>query len=70
VDSLINDEGVGVLMNDFDHGAYVDALTRLLGLGDIAENCRRVARSRFDLETVGGVRYRRLYQKLLNNEQL
>ncbi len=64
VDQLIMDEGVGVLLDRFDHDAYLDALKRLNELGDIGDKCREVAQKRFDLETVGGVRYRRLYEKL------
>jgi len=65
VGRLITEEGVGILIDKFDRETYVDAITRLKGLGDISEKCRNVAKSRFDLETVGGVRYRRLYDRLL-----
>jgi len=64
VDELINVEGVGVLIESFERNAYIEAIKRLKELGDIDYKCRAVARKRFDLETVGGVRYRRLYEKL------
>ena len=64
VDELITDEGVGVLISSFDREAYSEAIRGLKALNDISNKCREVATRRFDLETVGGVRYRRLYQKL------
>lgn len=64
VDELIHEDGVGVLIDSFEHAAYVDALKRLGDLGDISEKCRASAEKRFDLETVGGAGYRRLYEKL------
>jgi glycosyltransferase involved in cell wall biosynthesis len=65
VDDLINSEGVGVAIENFDREAYLDAFRRFKALGDISERCREVAKRRFDLESVGGVRYRRLYKKIL-----
>lgn len=67
VDALIDGQGVGVLVGRFDHDAYTDAVRRLLALGDIAERCRQAAVNGFDLETVGGPRYRRLYERLFCN---
>ena len=66
VDNLITEAGVGVLIDKFDHESYIAAFQKLKALGDIAEKCRRTAREQFDLETVGGVRYRRLYDRLLS----
>jgi len=65
VDELIESERVGVLINEFGEGAYDQALEELERLGDIGERCMEVSRRRFDLESVGGERYRRLYGKLL-----
>jgi glycosyltransferase involved in cell wall biosynthesis len=65
VDQLIHDEGVGVLIGDFNRESYVRALQELAALGDIGEKCRNAAVRRFDLGTVGGERYRRLYTRLL-----
>ena len=33
--------------------------------GGLAERCRASAERRFDIEHVGGVKYRRLYERLL-----
>ncbi|HMQ04644.1 MAG TPA: glycosyltransferase [Pyrinomonadaceae bacterium] len=67
VDSLILEEGVGVLVDGFSRESYFKALEDLSGLGEIGAKCRRVAAARFDLETVGGPRYRRMYKRLLRN---
>lgn len=64
VDELIKEEGVGVLIDSFDRETYLIAIKKLKELGDISNKCRVVAKKHFDLETVGGVRYRRLYEKL------
>lgn len=56
------------MTNSCDREAYLDAINRLKELGDIGDKCRAVAKKRFDLETVGGVRYRRLYEKLLQSD--
>src|SRR5439155_27201377 len=68
VDQLINTEGVGVLLDSFDRVSYLDAIERFNAIGEIADKCRQVAKDRFDLKAVGGVRYRRLYKKLLCND--
>jgi glycosyltransferase involved in cell wall biosynthesis len=65
VDKLINENDVGVLIDEFSRGAFTEAITRMRGLGDIAQKCRDTARREFDLKTVGGPRYLRLYQNLL-----
>ena len=64
VDKLITDDGVGVLIDSFDSDSYRQAIRRLKTLGNIGDKCRETAKNRFALETVGGVRYRRLYKKL------
>lgn len=68
VDSLIHDDNVGVLIDQFDRKTYIDAVERITELGDISERCRVTAIRRFDLKTVGGVRYRRLYAQVSNEE--
>lgn len=67
VDELINTEKVGLLIDKFEPEAYQNVLFRLRRLGNVSERCKEVARRRFDLETVGGVRYRRLYDKVLQS---
>jgi glycosyltransferase involved in cell wall biosynthesis len=64
VDELIREDRVGVLMDRFDGDAYEKALHNLESLGEVGEKCRRSAAERFDLRSVGGVRYRRLYERL------
>ncbi|MBS1769274.1 MAG: glycosyltransferase family 4 protein [Acidobacteria bacterium] len=66
VDALIEDNGVGVLLDDFSEASYVKALEGLASLGNISARCRETARRHFDLETVGGARYSRIYSRLCN----
>jgi glycosyltransferase involved in cell wall biosynthesis len=65
IDSLINENEVGVLTDDFSDQAYIAAIKAAEAMGDIRDKCRKTAHDEFDLETVGGARYRRLYAKLL-----
>lgn len=68
VDKLIKEESVGVLIDQFDHETYIDAVRKVLNMGEIENRCKETARRRFDLETVGGARYRRLYKRILAGE--
>lgn len=61
VDLLIESYGVGALVPQFDRQSYLQAFDKIESLGNIADRCRSVARDEFDLTTVGGERYRRLY---------
>lgn len=67
VDELITNENVGLLIDNFDHDAYLNAIYRLRRLGNISHRCREVALRRFDLVSVGGERYRRLYENVLQS---
>lgn len=69
VDLLIQNHGVGALVESFDREAYLAAFDKIEGLGDISAKCREVVRREFDLESVGGERYRRLYSKIVNEKQ-
>lgn len=62
-------QGVGVLVNDFSAEAYTEALEKLEGLGDVSDKCRETAEREFDLDTVGGTLYRRLYRRLLSDRR-
>lgn len=62
VDKLITENGVGALLTEFSPAGYATALAEVESLGDIADKCRETARREFDLERVGGARYRRLYE--------
>jgi len=58
---------VGVILSELSEEAYreaVHALLELLAAPDIRDRCRAVARRYFDLQTVGWVRYRALYERL------
>ncbi|CAN5312856.1 glycosyltransferase family 4 protein [soil metagenome] len=70
-DYLLESEGVGVCLKDFGVSEISDAVKRILELlneNEIAEKCVKVARKYFDLQEVGGRRYRRLYGELLKKE--
>jgi glycosyltransferase involved in cell wall biosynthesis len=69
VDALINDNGVGVLLEEFSPEGYATALRNVRALGDIGERCRSVAKREFDLETVGGKRYRNIYHRLADKRK-
>lgn len=67
MDAHITAAHVGVVLRGFDRDAYVDGLRELEILRrdpELAERCRHTARTRYDLETIAGPRYRRLYDAL------
>jgi len=66
VDNLINGHAVGAIVRELSDEGYSEAIDQIARLEDPSEECRRVAREHFDLEQVGGVRYRRLYRNLLD----
>ncbi|HXH41820.1 MAG TPA: glycosyltransferase [Thermoanaerobaculia bacterium] len=58
----------GVLLHSLDRTAYADAFHAIEELRrdpELADRCRGEARAHFDLHTVGGERYRRLYDAVL-----
>lgn len=68
LDALIEQENVGVLLKGFSDKDYSEALEKmdvLLQDKDLRERCRKAAYKYFDLESVGGPRYRRIYEKML-----
>jgi glycosyltransferase involved in cell wall biosynthesis len=65
VDALIEGNGVGALVREFAAEGYRDAIEKIEALGDAGVQCRSTAERLFDLDTVGGRRYRRLYEKLM-----
>lgn len=75
VNSMVGDtaeqieaDQVGVVIDDFTEADFQNALKKIEQLyqsPELAERCRRSARSRFDLEEIGGRRYRALYQRIL-----
>lgn len=67
MDAHIMEDSVGVLLRSFDRDGYAAALRDLEFLRsdpELAGRCRQTARTRYDLETVGGARYRRIYEAL------
>ncbi|MEP6847520.1 MAG: glycosyltransferase family 4 protein [Acidobacteriota bacterium] len=70
IDLQLGGGDVGVLLDGFEEEKYASALGRIEELGDVANICRETAAREFDLETVGGIRYRRMYSRLLESEEL
>jgi glycosyltransferase involved in cell wall biosynthesis len=67
-DALIETENVGAILNDFTEKDFANALEKIDALclrENLAEHCFETARKYFDLSRIGGERYRRVYQKLL-----
>jgi glycosyltransferase involved in cell wall biosynthesis len=64
-------DGTGVVINEFNEEiyrqSYLDIEKMLENREEIAEVCKESAVKRFDLEKVGGKRYRRIYQRLLKS---
>jgi glycosyltransferase involved in cell wall biosynthesis len=68
LDELLTTDRVGVVIREFRREAYTAALTELDRLCEdptLNARCRASAVERFNMETVGGFRYRRLYRRLL-----
>jgi glycosyltransferase involved in cell wall biosynthesis len=73
IDEVIENDWVGVLVRDFSREAYRLALAEAENLRQdphISDRCRASASRRFDLEQVGGMRYRRLYRRLLAHGEI
>ena len=67
LDEQIEEGRTGTLLPRLDRAAYAEAIRVVDELRRdpaLAERCRAAARERYDLETVGGVRYRRLYESV------
>jgi len=68
LDAHIEEARVGVLVQRFNRDAYTAAFQAIEELRrdpELAARCRAEARARYDLHTVGGERYRRLYDSVL-----
>jgi glycosyltransferase involved in cell wall biosynthesis len=61
LDTEIPQQRVGVLLQGNDYDGALRAIDDLRRDPDLAARCRAVARTRYDLHTIGGARYRRLY---------
>jgi glycosyltransferase involved in cell wall biosynthesis len=72
-DTEIEQARVGVLLNGVDRAAFASACREIDELRRdpaLPERCRHHARARYDLETVGGERYRRIYQRTMSTSRL
>jgi glycosyltransferase involved in cell wall biosynthesis len=63
------EDKTGVIIEDFNRENYWRVFIELEKLFEnkksLAERCRESAKARFDLQSVGGVRYQKLYRRLL-----
>jgi FkbM family methyltransferase len=69
LDTLIEENRAGVLLREFTAQAYRKALNDVDAMRadkTLGEHLRGVARKEFDLASIGGIRYLRLYWRLLN----
>jgi hypothetical protein len=57
---------IGDLTTDFDAESFLRAFEKIESLGDVRSRCREAAKNEFDLESIGGKRYQRLYLKMIN----
>lgn len=71
-DRLVISQGVGVTVDEYEPSAYklaLEKLSQILSDNKLRDRCVAVAHEQFDLETVGGPRYRRIYERLLAGDQ-
>lgn len=68
VDELIASERVGVVVDPLDRENYLAALTAVRTMGDVRKRCRKTAAKRFDMQTIGGERYRRIYERMNSSD--
>jgi glycosyltransferase involved in cell wall biosynthesis len=64
VDDLVQENRIGVLIDEFTEKNYQRSIEDLVELGDVSEKCRRTAEVGFSINSVGGPRYRRLYNRM------
>ncbi len=67
LDAQIEGERVGILLDGLDRESYGKAFDQAEALRrdpSLRERCARVAATLYDLHSVGGARYRRLYERL------
>ncbi len=69
LDAIIERENVGAVLRGFGEDDYAEAMQKINALLEdekTRERCRQTAYEYFDLEAVGGARYRALYRDLLS----
>jgi glycosyltransferase involved in cell wall biosynthesis len=67
VSEIIEKHQTGAVVEDFSHESYIESLQKIEELrqtNDLHEKCIKSAKEEFDLEEVGGAKYRLLYKKL------
>lgn len=64
VDDLINNNDVGSILSGFSNESYLNALNEVQYSDAMSIRCRQIAANEFDLQKVGGVKYRRMYRRL------
>lgn len=72
MDELVEQEGVGVVLRNFNDEAYEEAAVKALALAEdpsIQERAQKTARQYFDLITVGGRSYVDVYRRLAEQSQ-
>jgi glycosyltransferase involved in cell wall biosynthesis len=68
VDTLLTRREIGVLVRQHtaaEHLRAYDEMVTLMSDQGLSERCRTAAREEFDLDTVGGARYLRLYERVV-----
>jgi glycosyltransferase involved in cell wall biosynthesis len=65
VDRLIKANPVGTLIDEFSERSYRAALNEVRDMAGNGVSCRETAKREFDLERIGGRRYRSLYRRLV-----
>jgi glycosyltransferase involved in cell wall biosynthesis len=69
VDRLIESHGIGAIVREFDPAHYARAIEELKGLEGVGDRAVQTVENEFDLVSVGGERYRRLYRRLSRDEK-
>jgi glycosyltransferase involved in cell wall biosynthesis len=67
LDAQIQQSRVGVLLDGFDRASYTRAFQELLDLRrdeDLPRRCRELVANAYDLHSIGGERYARIYRQL------
>jgi glycosyltransferase involved in cell wall biosynthesis len=68
VDELIRDNSAGILIEELNKASYIDAMNNFRSADGEKEKYHDIAKKFFDLEQVGGERYRRIYRRLLDSK--
>jgi glycosyltransferase involved in cell wall biosynthesis len=66
IDDLIEENGVGAIVDAFTRDRYINALREIGRLTGVSERCKETSKREFHLDAVGGKRYRRIYRRILD----